>query len=412
MRTFFIFILILCGISLSGQTAKNHLKAAEQFILNGYYEDAIEQYTQAIQIEPENGKTYEERAQAYQKIIDIEKAANDYRIAAVLGVNSAENFLAAAQLFFTLDDMQQASETISKAIEQKTKFHEAYILQCQIYLGLEKYPEARTAAIHAIDAKSTAYAQYLKGICESKLGNVQQAEQDLEKAIIKDKMLYNAYVELAKIQLINNKSRYALENCNFVLSNDRENIDALVTRSKVFFAQKEFDKAINDISKAITLDSTNSELYLNRGIYYYNFSQVQNAIFDFSEALSLDMLNSDALKWRADAYERIGANSKAASDLSLLQTIMGDTDSEEVADIQKRIYTLNRESEKPSIQLTSPKLNDNLEALISEDAETVEIDVKVEDASNLKLFRVNNDTLLDNPLGSGKKDFNITNDSK
>ena len=52
-------------------------------------------------------------------------------------------------------------------------------------------------------------------------------------------------------------------------------------------------------------------------------------------------------------------------------------------------------------------MNDNLEALISEDAETVEIDVKVEDASNLKLFRVNNDTLLDNPLGSGKKDFNI-----
>ncbi len=407
MRSLFVFILLLCSPVLFGQSARNYIKAAEQFILNGYYEDAIEQYNQALELEPENGKAYEERAKAYQQIKSDEKAANDYKNAAVFGVNPAENYYAAAQLLFSLEHTEQANETVARAIEQKSKFHEAYILQCQIYLALENFTDAQRAAVNAIDAKSTAYAHYLKGICEFKLGNLQQAEQDLEKAIIKDKLLYVAYLELARVQVINNKSRYALENCNYILSNDRNNLEALILRSKVFHSQKEYAKAINDISKAITIDSTSSDLFIQRGKYYYDFAQFQNAIFDFSTALDLDMLNIQALNYRADAYERIGSKSKASSDLSLLISLYDNSDSDEISRIEKRIFDLNREVDKPSIQLTNPVLNNDLEVLIPDDTETVQITVRVEDGSNLRFFKINNDTLLNNPQGSRKKEFDI-----
>ena len=101
------------------------MKAAEQFILNGYYEDAIEQYNQALFLEPENGKIYEERAKAYQQLNSVEKAADDFKNAAVFGENSAENYYAAAQLLFSLNQLTMAGETVAKAIEQKSKFHEA-----------------------------------------------------------------------------------------------------------------------------------------------------------------------------------------------------------------------------------------------------------------------------------------------
>ena len=181
LRSFFIIILLSVGISILGQNVKNYMKAAEQFILNGYFEDAIEQYDQALALEPENGKAYEERAKAYQQIDSYEKAADDYKNAAVFGVNPAENYFASAQLLFSLNHLKQAGETIAKAIEQKSKYHEAFILQCRIYLSLEDYTEAQQAAVNAVDAKSTAYAQYLKGLSEFKLGNLSQAEQDLEK---------------------------------------------------------------------------------------------------------------------------------------------------------------------------------------------------------------------------------------
>ncbi len=383
------------------------MKAAEQFILNGYYEDAIEQYNQALALEPENGKAYEERASAYRQIDSYEKAADDYKNAAVFAVNPAENYYAAAQLFFSINRLKQAGETVAKAIEQKSKFHEAFVLQCRIYLSLENYTKAQQAAVNAIDAKSTAYAQYLKGLSEFKLGNLSQAEQDLEKAIIKDKMLFEAYLVLAEVQFINNKSRYALENCNYVLANKRDNIEALVLRSKIYSVQKEYPKAINDISKALTIDSVSPDLYIQRGKYYYDFSQFQNAIFDFSTALELDMLNARALKCRADAYERIGSKSKASSDLSLLLTLYDKSDANETASIEKRIFDLNRESDRPSILLINPVLNNNLDVLIPDDAESVDITVKVEDASNLQFFKINNDTLLNNPQGSRKKEFDL-----
>ena len=407
MRTFWFFILLLCGSNLFGQSARNYMKAAEQFILNGYYEDAIEQYNQALFLEPENGKIYEERAKAYQQLNSVEKAADDFKNAAVFGENSTENYYAAAQLLFSLNQLTMAGETVAKAIEQKSKFHEAYILQCQIYMAQKNYSDAQKATVNAIDAKSTAYAQYLKGTCEFELGNLQQAEQDLEKAIIKDKLLFTAYLELAKVQIANNKMKYALENCNYLLSNDPLNIDALILRSKVYYSQKEYAKAINDISKALTIDSTNSELFVQRGKYYYDFTQFQNAIFDFSTALEFDMLNTQALKYRADAYERIGSKSKASSDLSLLLSLYDDSHVNEKSEIEKKIYDLNRESDKPKIQLANPKLNNDLEVLIPDDAETVEITIKVDDASNLQFFKVNNDTLLNSPQGSRKKEFDI-----
>ncbi len=390
-----------------GQSARNYMKAAEQFILNGYFEDAIEQYNKAITLDPENGKAYEERAKAYQVIEAYEKAANDFKNAAVFGVNPAENFYQAAQLLYSNNEYKEAVNTVARAIDYKANYHEAYILQCHIYIDLDNYNDAQLAAINAIDAKSTAYAHYLKGKCEHKLGNLSQAEQDLEKAIIKDKLLFEAYLELANVQLTIRKNRYALDNCNYVLSNDRNNLEALLIRSKVYYLQKEYSKAINDISKAITIDSTSSELYLQRGIYYYDFAQLQNAIFDFSAALELNMFNIEALKYRADAYERIGSKTKASSDLFLLLSLYNNPDPTENSEIEKRIFELNRESDKPAIHLKNPVLNDKLEVLIPRDAESISVSVNVEDASKLKFFKINNDTLLNYPEGTGKNEFSL-----
>ena len=407
LRSVFIFILLFIGVELFGQAARNHLKAAEQYLLNGYYEDAIEQFNQALSYEPENGKVYEERAKAYEQLNMFEKAADDFKNAAVFGISPAENFYRSAQLLFTLKQLHQAGEIIVKAIEYRSQYHEAYLLQCQIFLALEKFNEARDAAINAINTKNTAYSQYLKGISEFKLGNFAQAEQDFEKAIIKDKLLLDAFIELANVQTRNNKTNYAIDNCNYVLNTDKNNLKALLLRSEIYYSLKEYTRAIHDISTVITIDSVNADCYVRRGKYFYDFGQFENAIIDYSTALDLDILNKEALKCRADAFERIGSRSKATSDLSLLLTLFNDLEEGEVSEIEKRIYDLNKESDKPSIYLENPALNNNLEVLVPDDAEAVRIAIKVEDVSNIQYLKINNDTLLNNPLGTRKKEFDL-----
>jgi len=412
LRHFLLFFWLIAGFNLCAQTSKNYMKAASQFLLNGYYQEAIEQYSLAITLEPENGKAFEERAKSYEKTGNLPEAANDYRNAAVLGITPPENFFKAAQLYYNAKQYHDALPLTVKSVELQPRFYEAYVLQSQVCIEIADYVLGLLAAEKAIGIKNTAYAYYLKGTCAAELGNLVQAEQDLEKAIIKDKMLMEAFLQLAKVQLKNNKINYAIENCSYLLKFDKNNTGALELRSRAYFIIKDYPKSIEDISRVIVLDSVNSAHYVLRGRYYSDFNQFNNAISDFSHALKLDMLNNEALKYRAGAYENIGNKTQAASDLSLLLTLIENDETEDISQIENKIFELNREEVRPKINLLNPKINDKLEVLIPSDAETIKFVIRIEDASNLQLVKINNDTLLDNPTGSRKKDFEIIMDSE
>lgn len=413
MRRILIVILVFGSLGVNAQNARSYIRAAEQFILNGYYEDAIEQYSKALALEPQNGKAYEDRAKAYQETGNLIAAAEDFKNAAVFNTNPAENFLAAAQIHYDQGDYEAADVLTSKAIEEKSKYHEAYILKCLANLAMEKYSSALQAAEQALDARNTAYAQFLKGKAAYKLGNLEEAEQDLEKAIIKDKLLFDAFITLARVQYEENKIKYGIENCSYVISYERKNIEAYVLRSIGYNLQKQYNKAIQDISVAIALDSSSTHYYVLRGNYYLNLAQFQNAINDYTVALNQDMLNTEALRMRASAYERIDQKTKASSDYALLLTLTDKSDHETVAELEDRIYALNRERMKPRIVLNEPLVNDDLEVMIADDLKNIELKVRIEDQSKLKFFKINNDTLLNNPVGANKKDYDYiikTND--
>lgn len=405
MRLYSVLILLLFTLNLSAQNARSYIRAAEQFILNGYYEDAIEQYTKALDLEPENGEAYEDRAIAFEKTGDYMAAAEDYKNAAVFNTNAAENFLIAAQIHYRYNYFEDADALVSKAIGKKSKFHDAYLLKCQIKLQLSKYDLALQAANQALSAKNTAIAQYLKGKAEYKLGRFALAEQDLEKAIIKDKMLFDAFLTLAETQYETRKIKYGIENCSYVITNERKNIRAYVLRSKGYNLQRQYGRAIQDISIALSHDSTNVSYYLLRGNYYLSFAQFQNAINDFTVALNYDMLSREALGKRASAFELIGKKTKASSDYALLLSLEDESDLEAVAAIENKIFKLNSERSKPEIFLLNPTLNKNLEVLVSSDLKSIELKIRIKDKSKLKFFKINNDTLLSSPGGVNKKEF-------
>ena len=59
MNRFVALLLFVIALgNLNAQTSRAYIKAAEQFIVNGYFEEAIDQYTKAIELEPRDGKAY------------------------------------------------------------------------------------------------------------------------------------------------------------------------------------------------------------------------------------------------------------------------------------------------------------------------------------------------------------------
>ncbi len=404
-----ILIVLLLGISVLalGQNTRNYMRAADQFIENGYYEEALDQYSKAIEFDPQNGELYQARALMQVYLERHHEAAEDYMRAAVLGENTPENYLRSADFYLRTGEYSLCRQSVSKAIESKGKYYEAYLLQCELFLQTNSYTEARQAAVNAIDAKNTAHALYLKGKSEFLLQNYAQAGQDLEKAIIKDKMLLDAYLILAEIKLINKQYNYAIENCNYVILNDRNNARAYVVRSKAYRDTREFEKSITDASKAISIDSSNTAYFLLRGKVYLEYAQFQNAINDFTVVLNKDMLDLEALQSRASAYEKIGRNAEAVSDYALLLKL-AEADEQLDADyFAAKIYSLNRESVKPVLKVLDPLVDSDFDVSVPRDQESITVTTSVEDASLLRLLRVNNDTLFYDPDGVAPGEFSV-----
>jgi tetratricopeptide (TPR) repeat protein len=407
-RLFALTILILVPVTyISGQNSRSHLKAAQQLIDNGYFEEAVQQYNNAIALDPQYGQAYEDRAKAFEHIGKLTEAASDYEKAAVFGTNSSENYLKSAKIYLSLKNTPSALESLDRAISEKQNFHEAYILQSGIYFNLDYFEKALESAENAITSGNSAYAFYLKGKAEFALKDYFSAEHDIEKAINKDKQLTEAFLLLAKIQLETGKIQSAITNCSYLIQNDRNNSEAYIIRSQAYRNLNELTNSIADISVSISLDTNNLQNYILRGEYYLDFAQYQNAINDFNIVLNSDMVNIPAIKNRALALEKLGNNKDAASDYSLLLKINNDLDDKIRGELSEKIYFLKREFKKPIINISRPTITKFLEVPVPTDKNEIELTGNIEDDSKIKILKINNDTIIDNLQGIELSTFNI-----
>jgi tetratricopeptide (TPR) repeat protein len=401
-------IAFYCGSFTSAQNSRAHLKAAEQFIVNGYYEEAINQYNLAVLIDPQNGEAYESRAKAYLHLNKLQEASADFERAAVFGFNTSMNFFKSAEIQFNLHHVDLALEKLDKAIEQDPNNTDALILQYNIYFANEDYKKALETAEKAVNSKATAYTYFLRGKVEYALNDLINAEQDFDKAISKDKNLFEAFLFLAQVEVELNKAPDAIKNCDYLLQKEKNNPKAYFIKGLAFKALNDPIKAISEISTAISLDSLNTEYLTKRGECFYNIARYQEAINDFTSALNLDNLNFNALEQRAHTFEKISKNKEAASDYALLLKLTDNKNPEYLNSISIKIYKLCEEKNKPVINIVTPTLTKNFEIPFPSDKNELKIKGVLTDESKIRLLRINNDTIINNSEGLVPSEFDIT----
>ena len=67
-----------CALLLQAQNVKPFIKAGQEFFETGKYNEAVEQFTKAIDLQPANADHYVKRARAYERLDEKLKAAEDY----------------------------------------------------------------------------------------------------------------------------------------------------------------------------------------------------------------------------------------------------------------------------------------------------------------------------------------------
>ena len=123
-----LFTLAFTG---NAQNAKQCLKTGLTFVEAKNYKDAIEQFTKAVQIDPDYVDAYIERARAYTILKDHAMAAEDYDRALVFEKKKEELYQEAAESNFELGQYDKALELIKEVLKMDSKSDDGLRLQKQ-----------------------------------------------------------------------------------------------------------------------------------------------------------------------------------------------------------------------------------------------------------------------------------------
>lgn len=403
-----VIVLFTAGLTVYGQTARKYIKAGEEFVRNGMFDDAIEQFSRAIDEAPASPEGYVRRAGAYESTGNYGLAYDDYHRAVnfesddpgiLYNLGRMCNRLAAADGSTTADREKyylEAVEVLQKAIEAEYRNGKLYTEKVVSLIGLELWDKALGASDTAIQMRDDAINYYYQGIIYQRMKDDNTARRQLEKAVTKDKYLSVARLELARVLIRQGDVNSALGQCQVVIAQDEKFVDAYLTRAAAHEARLDYPSAINDISTAILLEPARKSHYVKRGIYYQNFNQHLAAINDFTKALAIDQYQSEVYLLRAKSYEEINDFEKAGADYAKIIALSeGNSPARKLmTEANERLFIINRETNSPEILIESPTIIAGREIEVGVGRQSVLVTGKISDKSLLAEFSINNSPVM------------------
>lgn len=410
MRTLATCLLIaLFSLSGYGQNAKKFFKTGEEFYKAANYQDAINQFTSAVAINPEYKDAYFMRGCAYEMIKDFSKAADDFNRALIFYQKDEEVCYHIGKCYYELKKYKEAMDILNKATFLNKKYMPAYQVKILVLMAQDQSFNAIKVSDTALALDGNAYNYYLQGLVNENLNAPQKAEWAYTKAIKEDKKYIDAYVALANLQLGLNKTEEAMIRCNEALKMDPNSRQALLVRSKVFLKKLDYRNGIDDISRAILLNPNDESMFFVRGTYYQQLSQHQNAINDFNKVLSINPKNAEAYYKRATSYEEIANYPAAIKDYESLVTISENDGKAKqlLKQAQGRLFELNRETESPQIVILDPISKDKTALDVPNNKKEIRVKGYATDKSALSFIKINNKEVTYEKI-NGQFEFSTT----
>ncbi len=398
-----VMVFIVAVLTVSGQSSRKYIKAGEEFIRNDMFEDAIEQFSRAIDEAPASAEGYLKRARAYELTGNHMLAYDDYKRANSFLSNDTGILYNLGRMCNKLGEDEKTapgernkfySEAVSylqQAIRTEYRNGKLYTEKVVSLMGMELWDKALGTSDTALQMRDDAVNYYYQGIIYQKLNDDNTARRQLEKAVTKDKSLSAARLELARVLIRQGDVNSALGQCRMVMQQDEKNVDAYLTRALVHEARLDYPSAINDISTAILLEPADQEHYIRRGTYYQKFNQHLAAINDFTKALAIDQYQHEAYLLRAHSYEEANEFDRASADYARVIAMNEESSSAKrmMREANDRLFAINRESDSPEIFIESPAVFGGSEIEVGLDRKSVMITGKISDKSLLAEFSIN-----------------------
>jgi Putative Zn-dependent protease, contains TPR repeats len=229
-------------IDASPTDAESYYKRGLVYQSMAQYNLAIKDFTQALEIMPKSHNALYARSLAYQKENMTDKAIADLNTA----ITEDPNFVAAYNtrgiIYNGQGNTKDAIADYNKALAIDPTFYQASFNLGILYQQQKQYPEAKAAFNDAIAHNKPITTATKQDLINSKAD------------------LYKAHMHRSIVELESKDFNAAMEDVNFVISNDPKNVEAFRLRSQIY---QELNNPADSAADAATADSLSMENLLN-----------------------------------------------------------------------------------------------------------------------------------------------------
>ncbi len=273
MKKLFLLCLIFpCIAVFSSEITEDYLDIATNYSTFGNYNEAVNYLDKIIQLEPANNDVKELKntllriqkpdAKSYlttknkniKEAGTYKKQGNTSKIISALNSDNSDFWAiySLAEYYRTLKDYKNAIYTYQKASALKPDYPQCYLGLAQAYYSCKDYPNALNAINKYLTYNKNADIAYaLRAQININLNNINDAENDIKKAIDID-----------------------------------ENLSYLLIEAKIFYLKGDYDTAEEKL-KILSANIQTSEVYKYLGLCDYALSNYTSALLNIDKAIIL-----------------------------------------------------------------------------------------------------------------------------
>ena len=306
---------------------------------------ALKDYSQAINIVPDDDRFYNQRAQVYYEQGKYDLADKDYLKMISLKEGDVMGYMGIGRNANAQKRYEDAIKQFDYVVKLEPNYSSAYYFRAESYIGLKKYNEAIDDVISALgidrDRKAfyelqeladSAFEQTVAKLKVQKIKEPNEQSWDYDLGIVYERAAkYNKAIAYYKESLekesnIITASRIsscyddlgdydkALEYCNQAIALDSVKTNYLYEKANILDNAGRTQEAIKTMSDYIANTPDEPAGYYQRGWFKDHFGDIEGALEDYTMAITLQPNVAYAYLNRGVLYRLKGENAKAESD--------------------------------------------------------------------------------------------------
>lgn len=306
---------------------------------------ALKDYSQAINIVPDDDRFYNQRAQVYYEQGKYDLADKDYLKMISLKEGDVMGYMGIGRNANAQKRFEDAIKQFDYVVKLEPNYSSAYSFRAESYIGLKKYNEAIDDVISALgidrDRKAfyelqeladSAFEQTVAKLKVQKIKEPNEQSWDYDLGIVYERAAkYNKAIAYYKESLekesnIITASRIsscyddlgdydkALEYCNQAIALDSVKTNYLYEKANILDNAGRTQEAIKTMSDYIANTPDEPAGYYQRGWFKDHSGDIEGALEDYTMAITLQPNVAYAYLNRGVLYRLKGENAKAESD--------------------------------------------------------------------------------------------------